>query len=420
MDPTNNIPNISVPSRPRKHSLPPHESTSSNPPRHNSIVEIVSDEEPEIIDLDNEPEPDSSFNNEVEIVSVNTENPTPITENISSVNSLFVPEETGDADLQDDVEITNVRRIGNNHHNHHTVHTPFGQFRVFMPDRRPVQQHEPIVVHPPQRATLRRLAHQPLESSRRAAQQRMQQSRLARDSRRHIQARPPGPPLISRILNFGRPFHILPFRNHPDPEEIAYFQNMMDAMEGIGSGGFESNAVEESILRRIERDNERDLNERLQRETSYNNKALQEKKKLAANHNEQTRHVTTIKSDENLVCELCGIVLGEGIPEDFAADPAYNEHFDKYTGQYQVQAPWFCIYPMTQVDKELSKRIFVAKCGHTFCGRCVKNIGNRPRRTKATRSGLTILNPSIFAPSKCPETKCMKKFTAKGFTEVYF
>ena len=87
-----------------------------------------------------------------------------------------------------------------------------------------------------------------------------------------------------------------------------------------------------------------------------------------------------------MVCELCNIELGEGVPEDFQGDVRYDSKFQHYCQEYECTAPWFCIYPFTKVDIDLSKRAFISKCGHLFCGRCVKNIGNRPKEKRKNRN----------------------------------
>ena len=196
--------------------------------------------------------------------------------------------------------------------------------------------------------------------------------------------------------------------------------NLMDS--SYTPGGFNA-AIERSIMQRIDEDNNRTIDRRLAQETNYNKKTKNEIEKKMANQDEG--HTSIIKSNENLVCELCNIILGEGVSEDFHGDSRYNEKFSHHCETYNCQAPWFCVYPFTKVDIELSKRIFVAKCGHLFCGRCVKNIGNRPkiRRKSKTNGGggdVSILNPKFYAPSTCPELQCQKKFLAKSFTEVYF
>lgn len=230
--------------------------------------------------------------------------------------------------------------------------------------------------------------------------------------------------------------HNLPFLGavvHRVPHELRFLgntfhdvgfalDNLMD--DSDTPRGFNS-AIERSIMQRIEDDTNRMIDRRIAQETNYNKKTKNEIEKKIANQDE--RHTSNIKSNENLVCELCNIVLGEGAPDDFKGDIRYNEKFSKYCETYNCQAPWFCVYPFTEVDIELSKRIFVAKCGHLFCGRCVKNIGNRPKLRKSKTSNansstaeISILNPKFYAPSTCPELQCQKKFLSKSFTEVYF
>lgn len=182
-----------------------------------------------------------------------------------------------------------------------------------------------------------------------------------------------------------------------------------------------SEVFENSIMQRIEEDNNRAVDARMEREKNYNRKSMAEKQKLADVENAKGTHTNKINSSDNLVCELCGVALGEGAPVDFKGDPKYDLNFEKYAEQYQTQAPWFCVNPFTDADHDLSKRIFASKCGHTFCGRCVKNIAGRPaRKPKDAPSGFTVKNPSIYAPTKCPAKDCGKKFVSKAFTEVYF
>lgn len=182
----------------------------------------------------------------------------------------------------------------------------------------------------------------------------------------------------------------------------------------------DSDAVDGSILARIEQQTDEAVDTRLKSESLYNKKQFQEKKEISAK--EIQGYVNNITPESQICCELCGITLGQGIPSDFRPDPRYNLRLEKYAKQYRVQAPWFCISLCSEIDIDLSKRVFVAKCGHTYCGRCVKNIGNRPKRTKATPSGLTIANPALYAPPKCPGqgADCHKRFTARSFAELYY
>lgn len=187
--------------------------------------------------------------------------------------------------------------------------------------------------------------------------------------------------------------------------DVSFFQ---DAMQNESS-------IEGSIMDRIERDNESVLDRRMKAEQAYNEKALQEKK--ASTREEVAGYANNIKPDENLMCELCGIILGEGIPEDFAPNPQFDANFSKYVEQFNISAPWFCIKNMDESERVLSKRLFAAKCGHVFCGRCVRNIASGERGKRSQRKDATIENPVVSAPRKCP---CGRQFRGKkSFVELY-
>ncbi|KAG7193750.1 uncharacterized protein KQ657_000441 [Scheffersomyces spartinae] len=174
--------------------------------------------------------------------------------------------------------------------------------------------------------------------------------------------------------------------------------------------------IEASIMSRIERELDEAVSDKISRENLYNRKAYLQKKKLIVDPNNK-RHVSRINSEVQVYCELCGVELGCGIPQDFKPNPKYDEDFEKYQQQYDVPAPWFCNKMITDVDKDLSKRVFSAKCGHVYCGRCVKNIGNRSGRiSKSTKLKLSIDNPLISSPKVC---HCNKRFAARSFTELY-
>lgn len=182
-----------------------------------------------------------------------------------------------------------------------------------------------------------------------------------------------------------------------------------------------SDTIEGSVMARIERDNENLVDQRLQNENIYNRVALNNKKGIS--ESELPGYSNDIKPDLNLCCELCGVTLGEGIPDDFKPNLYYNEgdNFSKFCQQYEVQAPWFCIKQCMPVDIDLSKRVFAAKCGHVYCGRCVKNIGNRPSGRRKQNQKLSIDNPLISCPRKCASSECNLNFTGKkSFTELYF
>lgn len=185
-----------------------------------------------------------------------------------------------------------------------------------------------------------------------------------------------------------------------------------------GGDGDEATAMERSIMERIERENDRDLDGKLRLENVYNTKQLKAKQQIAAG--ELRGYTNSISGATPFTCELCGVQLGSGIPGDFSVSPKYDACLERYSRLYRVQAPWFCSRMILAADIDLSKRVFVAKCGHVYCGRCIKNIGNRPRNKRATKK-LTIDNPGIFAPKRCPAPQCNVEFRGKRtFTELYF
>lgn len=177
------------------------------------------------------------------------------------------------------------------------------------------------------------------------------------------------------------------------------------------------NEIENSIMQRIERDNDLRVDSRLADEKVYNKKTQTNLQQVPKN--ELPGYTNNIKENVDTCCELCGAVLGDGIPEDFKPDKRYNADLEKYISIYRVNAPWFCIKQVTPADIDLSKRIFRLKCGHVFCGRCVRNIGNKPKKTKANL-GISIDNPLYYAPRRCPAIDCKQPFNSKAFLEAYF
>lgn len=180
----------------------------------------------------------------------------------------------------------------------------------------------------------------------------------------------------------------------------------------------EQAATSAHILERIEQDNEQIIDRKLRDENIYNRNVTNQKRD--AIKREQLGYTSAIDGD-NIGCELCGVTLGEGIPQDFKPQLHYAENFQQYREDYKCHAPWFCCKQLTDVDKDLSKRVFLNKCGHLYCGRCIKNIGNRPRAKKGQKLQISIDNPHIFAPGKCVATECGHRLVGKkNFTELYF
>lgn len=185
--------------------------------------------------------------------------------------------------------------------------------------------------------------------------------------------------------------------------------------EGAGT---DASAMERSIMERIDRENDRDLDGKLRQENKYNTKQLQAKQAIAAH--EQHGYTNDISPQTPFTCELCAVPLGTGIPAEFTPNAKYDANLERYSRLYRVQAPWFCSRQISPVDIDLSKRVFVAKCGHLYCGRCIKNIGNRPRHKRASKQ-LTIENPGLSCPRRCPAAGCNVEFRGKRtFTELYF
>jgi len=133
----------------------------------------------------------------------------------------------------------------------------------------------------------------------------------------------------------------------------------------------------------------------------------------------------TIDPEEDYVCILCGVTLGEGIPSDFRGNVSKTQ-LPVLQEQNDVPAPYQALNLITDVDRDLSKRIFMSTCGHTYCGRCVKNISS-VRGTLRSKSKLKfkkndndIENPFIYAPLKCIGPNCGVGLGAKKrFNEIF-
>lgn len=135
-------------------------------------------------------------------------------------------------------------------------------------------------------------------------------------------------------------------------------------------------------------------------------------------------YTTRIEPEEEYVCCLCAVTLGEGLPSEFIGNKekrplvALQEVDD-------VRAPFKAMNLVTDADRDLSKRIFIAKCGHTYCGRCVNSISRvratlKTMKRKFKRTDNDIDNPFICAPGKCVAPDCSKAITGKtAFIEMF-
>lgn len=216
-----------------------------------------------------------------------------------------------------------------------------------------------------------------------------------------------------RTFRFG-----LPMPPAFTAEQRAIMLQMLGAQDLFG---LPNDELSSSIMERLEREDDHMLDSKIENENIHNRKQLKAKQETAKN--ELEGYTNTVRKDVNLLCELCGITLGEGIPSDFEPNPFYDDHFLQHAEHWRLNAPWFCVRQCTDTDRDLSKRVFAAKCGHTFCGRCIKNIGNRPagRQLKKQRELMSVVNPLISAPKNCPAVGCGVNFSKakRTFTELF-
>lgn len=133
---------------------------------------------------------------------------------------------------------------------------------------------------------------------------------------------------------------------------------------------------------------------------------------------------TKIDTNEDYVCCLCCVTLGEGIPESFTGNREHRPLAALQEAE-DVHAPYRAMNMVTDGDRDLSKRIFMSGCGHTYCGRCVRNISSvkslvKAMKHKYKRTDNDIESPFVFAPSKCVGPSCEKRLTGKkAFVELF-
>lgn len=118
--------------------------------------------------------------------------------------------------------------------------------------------------------------------------------------------------------------------------------------------------------------------------------------------------------EEIAVCCLCGVELGVGIPDDFEGMSKDDRDvpFQSLTTKYDFHCPYQSLARPTKVDRDLSKKTYVAPCGHTYCGRCVVRIRNASTRytNKESKKKLSQLqgssHPDNYGPRTCPAADC--------------
>lgn len=220
----------------------------------------------------------------------------------------------------------------------------------------------------------------------------------------------PGITFLRRLRQRTNPH----MHNQPRPSGFWYGAGL----EFSDSGIHHSTQVPAHVLDAIRRAEEREMDKKLQKENKMHEQTLKEKQLVAETSAEG--YTSTISAKDNYVCELCAVVLGEGIPSDFEPDPVLDAALPDHAAVLRTNAPWFCMRQCFDADIELLKRVFAAKCGHVFCGRCIKNIGSRPSLKGLKKTKSTILDPRISAPRKCPAENCGITFKGKKpFEELY-
>lgn len=222
---------------------------------------------------------------------------------------------------------------------------------------------------------------------------------------------------LQRQAQFGgnRGYHRYDTFDDPD-----FFPGMFLFQGHGGNNAYDQ--VDQHIMNIIEQREREETEKKILRNTS----ATESHKKLRLERIQQikTPFTTKIDTDEDYVCTLCGVTLGEGVPNDFKGNVS-NTLLPVLQEQNDVQAPYQAISMVTDADRDLSKRIFMSSCGHTYCGRCVKNISNvgavlKQMKPKPKSTDNSIGNPYIYAPPKCVGPDCKVNLRSRTrFWEVF-
>ncbi|SCU93795.1 LAMI_0E15610g1_1 [Lachancea mirantina] len=127
------------------------------------------------------------------------------------------------------------------------------------------------------------------------------------------------------------------------------------------------------------------------------------------------------------ICTLCGVELGFGIPESFTGIGPSDKgvSFEALQARYDVHCPYRTLARPTEADRDLSRRIFVASCGHAYCGRCRARISSAREFNRASKKTLGKFygasHPDNYGPKRCVAEQCDNNIRAKGkMREVFF
>lgn len=202
-----------------------------------------------------------------------------------------------------------------------------------------------------------------------------------------------------------------------------------------------ADAIPENIMRVLQNRDEQSENERIANRTKYANEERRKKGKLARIDKKHSKIYTNDigKEGQQDVCVLCGVELLQGIPEDYnetrkqKADVRHRADVNQLIKQ-NFRAPYIAINDYSKNEIELSKKIFVAYCGHVYCGRCVNNIMSFKRMTPVERKeemkrekytssvapNVNFRDYRFLAPLLCVGDSCNKRFMGEPpFVEIY-
>lgn len=154
----------------------------------------------------------------------------------------------------------------------------------------------------------------------------------------------------------------------------------------LGDGGFfvpplfpHDDAIPENVFRMIEREEARTNQGRVDHKAKVGEKVRETLEKRFLDP--PAGYSNSLKPEEVPVCVLCAVVMGSGIPTTFTGNQ--KNELERLQVETTAVAPYTALYAVSEVDRDLSRRVFVAKCGHAYCGRCYKNVGNwKARRDK--------------------------------------
>ncbi|ANB13104.1 hypothetical protein AWJ20_1384 [Sugiyamaella lignohabitans] len=113
-----------------------------------------------------------------------------------------------------------------------------------------------------------------------------------------------------------------------------------------------------------------------------------------------------VEPELDVVCARCETELGVGLTSDMKLDKGKEQETSQEASDLVI----------TEADRLLSKRVFFARCGHVYCGRCVNATVNR--RNNKKRKGKKGPDPT----RKCSVPDCGQSFSRvkKPFSEIYY